>query len=570
MRMAFAVLAVVLFAQQSGAADGNPVVIDTGGHFRDFAPAELTPDGKRLVTLGNGALRVWDAANGKLLRTLWLPAGALAQSHTARFWLAPNGELAAVPFHTSEEPRGKLALVPLDDSGTYRVIGGDTFHVQYLAFSADGKHVATSGGTTPANVWDVATGKHRCAIQFDPDLRASGFAFSPDGKTLAVGLPLVNFHQFKKSGIGLYDAATGKWQSQFAFARDGMPQPEWSPDGKLIAVHSNGGSIDVHEPNGTPKLALARAFHPGARRAAAGFDATGRFLTVTHTDTGLRVRDELAGRAVCEVRAAAANDWRVQLGANGTRLLARDAFALRVFDTAGRELSKFSIGSDGYRSFAWSKTGSVLAWSAGRWTSPRDKAPLTGAFDFAALNRPAELPPLTFRGALEWDGVKLERTDYSAQVLANGKTVKLAYEAEYDFETISAGALVGPKHAVLGTATGLLGYDTATGAETTRYKPFTYAHLLAPRADGKAFASAFGPDPVFTLFKPGASDPVAYLLPHGTSDWLAWTPGGAWASSAGGAHLAGRLRDRGPGKLPTFVPFEAKLKDAEKVKAAVR
>lgn len=565
MRTTLSALAVLLAAARGGAADDT--VFDTGGHFADYAPAALTRDGKRVVTLGNGALRVWDAATGALARTLWLPAGACRPNWELRLWLSPDGATAAVPFHTHEEPRGKLALVPLDDRGTYRVLGGDPFNVAHVAFSADGTRVATSGGTT-AHVWEVATGRAVCGLTFDADHRATGLAFAPDGKTLAVGLPLVNFHEFKKSVVALYDAATGKWQSQFAFARDGHPRPEWAPDGKLLAVHGTGGTVDVHEPNGTAKLALARAFLPGARRGAAGFDAAGRFLSVTHTDTGLSVWDELTGRPVWAIRDAAARDANVQFAAGGTRLIVRAGYALRVFDAAGRELSKFEIGAPGFGTLAWAKEGPVLAWGAGR--STRADPPPVGALDLAALRRPAEPPALAFRGWLDWDGAVLKHDDYSASVTANGKVVKLAYEFDYDCETIYSGRLAGPKHAVLATAQGLMGFDPATGARVTDYKPFGYVYSVAPSADGKLFAAAGGAHPVVSIFKPGAPDPVLYVVPHGKADWLAWTPGGAWFASDGGAKLAGRLHDRGPGKLPTFVPFDPKLKDADKVKAAVR
>ncbi len=203
----------IAFLLVAGADDKPPLAhFDCGAHYYGATVWRATADGKTLVTIGHeSSLRVWDTATGKLARTLWLPRAAGGKNAGAKLWLAPDGKRAAVPYYTPEEPRGKLALIPLDDSGTYRVIGGDTFEVSEAAFSPNGKLVATTAGPLPVNVWDTATGKRVSVLNFDPDLRATGIAFTPDGTKIAVGLPMVNFNELKRSVIALYDTATGKW-----------------------------------------------------------------------------------------------------------------------------------------------------------------------------------------------------------------------------------------------------------------------------------------------------------------------------------------------------------------------
>ncbi len=332
---------------------------------------------------------------------------------------------------------------------------------------------------------------------------------------------------------------------------------------------NNGYAFDVFTLKGERKVQFD--WKPGAHLTSVGFDGTGRCVSVTHTKTGLNVRDELAGRARCEVRADDPEFWRATVLADKLLVRAdpyRVGFRLHDLGT-GKELSRVTADRfTAFRVLAWAKTGSVLAWAdSDRPWNGRDVPP-TAALDLAALASPTKLPDARVR-ALEWGNVTLTQGDYTASTTVMGKPVKLAYDAEYDFETIVHGTLVGQKHAVLACTTGLFGYDAQTCARTTNYKPFDAAYQVSPSPDGRHFAAAAHLHPVVSIFRAGVPDPVLFVVPRG-SEWVAWTPGGAWFSSEGGTKLAGKLEDRGAGKLPTFVPFDPKLRDADKVKAALK
>jgi WD40 repeat protein len=55
-----------------------------------------------------------------------------------------------------------------------------------LAFSPDGKTLATVSNGVNVTLWDVASGKNTATLAGQPSI-VLGVAFSPDGKTLASG-----------------------------------------------------------------------------------------------------------------------------------------------------------------------------------------------------------------------------------------------------------------------------------------------------------------------------------------------------------------------------------------------
>src|SRR5207249_4800239 len=146
------------------------------------------------------AIRVWDAATGKLLQTFEFPAqvqGALALSADGK-WVAggtcltPDGEVCVW-----DVPSAKLLK-------KLRVEGVEYFAV---ALSPDAKWVAGGGrlrgGRGKVIVWDLETGKVRHEWTDNFMLGIAALEFSPDGKLLAGGGP-------NNSVTWVWDMETGK------------------------------------------------------------------------------------------------------------------------------------------------------------------------------------------------------------------------------------------------------------------------------------------------------------------------------------------------------------------------
>src|SRR5262249_5619154 len=108
--------------------------------------------------------------------------------------LSPDGAILAAGCQGAADAPIRLWDLP---AGRERpTLRGHRQAVQALAFSPDGKSLASSGSDSSLLMWDVASGKANC--DFRPPFWArwgygvvrkdvQALAFAPDGKTLACG-----------------------------------------------------------------------------------------------------------------------------------------------------------------------------------------------------------------------------------------------------------------------------------------------------------------------------------------------------------------------------------------------
>ncbi len=131
------------------------------------------PDGRWLLTAGQGGVFRWDTDSGKLLDRELLQIGqfcSVAVSPDGKSILAGSDSQTAQRWETAT---GRRSGQPLLHQGT----------VNAVAFSKDGRLLLTASQDKTARVWDAVTGKpltppllHRGAV--------TGAAFLPDGKSL--------------------------------------------------------------------------------------------------------------------------------------------------------------------------------------------------------------------------------------------------------------------------------------------------------------------------------------------------------------------------------------------------
>ncbi|MBP3954850.1 hypothetical protein J8F10_06080 [Gemmata sp. G18] len=139
---------------------------------------------------------------------------------------------AAEPPLDEPLPEGAVARL-----GTTRLRHGH--YVCAVAFSPDGKLLASGGYDYTLNVWEVATGK-RLWTAPEQGYYVTSVAFSPDGKTLA------STAQVKSAQ--LWEATTGKKLLSLDGHTDVIQSLCFAPDGKTVATASHDRSVRLWDP----------------------------------------------------------------------------------------------------------------------------------------------------------------------------------------------------------------------------------------------------------------------------------------------------------------------------------
>lgn len=190
---------------------------------------------------------IWGTCARSLLLFLSLSCQpALPQSHLPqrphRDTKPTGGHLHSAVKSIAFSPDGKFLASAADDrtirlwdvstGKQIRVLTGHTLPVNLVSFAPDGKSIASSSSDGTVRVWEVGTGRELLKMVHGYPVKA--LAFSPDGQLLAAACEFAD-NECKRPGIELWNALNGEPVRQFVEPDKSVESLAFSPDGRLLA-----------------------------------------------------------------------------------------------------------------------------------------------------------------------------------------------------------------------------------------------------------------------------------------------------------------------------------------------
>jgi serine/threonine protein kinase len=211
------------------------------GHLSHVEGVAWSPNNTRIVSgSADGTVQIWDATTGTHIYTyhghmpIYRPSAYQDHPWVNRVSWSPDG-MYIVSCDQTSDPKS-IATVQVWEVTTGKTVvtyRNHTNGVYAVAWSPDGKRIASAGYDRTLQIWDAMNGT--TLITYKGNAFLFGLSWSPAGEYVAVGTT--------DNTVVVVDSINGKVLTTYQGHYNWVKDVAWSSDGKRIASGSDDGMV---------------------------------------------------------------------------------------------------------------------------------------------------------------------------------------------------------------------------------------------------------------------------------------------------------------------------------------
>lgn len=394
----------------------------------------MTPDRKALISVSSDkTIRLWDVETGDLINTIRGQIGEGRQGMLYAGAISPDGQIVAVGGYGFGVGKSYIHLFHLQTGKQVGLLKGHSNTIHALAFSQDGKWLASSSHDQTIRIWQISS------LNSSPDKMeyrevallkghrgpVYDVAFSPDGTKLVSAsldgtLRLWEFPQDLPDAENLegikYTEMTQHSAEAYcvAYAPNGKHIISGGFDRKILLWDEQGQFIK--EIDELPYFVTVVSFSADSQKIVAS-DQSGRSVEIYAIPTGEKITTFTKHNNTVRSAIFCRNDLVATAGGHDNAVYLWDVNSGEVkihIIAKGRRVDSVALGN-----------GLTVAFG-NTWGGGNGSGPLERSFDFSEMILNQHIPIETDdfkRSQTEYQSKTLEQFSYYELQIADGKTI---------------------------------------------------------------------------------------------------------------------------------------------------
>ncbi|MEI6043349.1 MAG: hypothetical protein WCS37_03045 [Chloroflexota bacterium] len=231
-------------------------------------------------------------------------------------------------------------------------LAGHSSSVQAVAYSPDGKTLASGSSDNTVKLWEVATSKELVTFK-DHSSWVTSVAFSPDGKTLASGSA--------DSTVKIWSVITDKELATLKGHTGGIEAVAFSPDGKTLASGSSDNTVKIWNVTNGNEISTLKGHLSWVTSVA--FSPDGKTLASASADATVKIWNVTNGNEISTLKGHSSWVTSVAFSPDGKTLASgSDDKSVKIWDLVNnKELATLKGHDSWVRTIAFSPDGKTLA-----------------------------------------------------------------------------------------------------------------------------------------------------------------------------------------------------------------